>query len=136
MQSMLQGKSPRLFRLKSGSKKLLTFTGKHLQCSSFFFSNMIGPSATLKTKHSTVVALTNFTKNFQKNLSLEHLRVTISVAITWITPKRLLNHCSAWNCTEISKIDNKHLQVRKTHDTTIILLKTKFFLTQMNTISR
>ena len=89
MQPMLQGKSPRLFRLKSGSKKLLTFTGKHLQCSSFFFS------ATLKTKHSTVVALTNFTKNFQKNLSLEHLRVTISVTITWINPKRLLNHCSA-----------------------------------------
>ena len=39
MQPMLQGKSPRLFRLKSGSKKLLTFTGKHLQCSSFFFCN-------------------------------------------------------------------------------------------------
>ena len=95
MQPMLQGKSPRLFLLKSGSKKLLKFTGKHLQCSSFFFSNMTGPSATLKTKHSTVVAFTNFTKNFQKNLSLEQLRVTISVTITWITPKKLLNHCSA-----------------------------------------
>ena len=100
MQTTLKGKSPRLLLLKSGSRKISKFTGKHLQCSSFFSVTWHAHLQLCQKKHSTVVAF--------KNFSLEDLRVTISVTDMDHSKQSYLTS-SAW-ITNIYKLEGRTMQ--------------------------